>query len=80
MDGDQVINEGIASPGCGHPVIGESTQSSPHDGALLESLDPEEESKDQKEDSNGLIIIAASYGSRDVARGNAHEGSCQETG
>lgn len=80
MDGDQVIDEGITTPGCGHPVIGKSTQSSPHDGALLESLDPKEKGKYQQENGDGLIVVATSDGSRDVTRGNAHEGSGQKTG
>lgn len=80
MDSDQVIDKGVTTPRCGHPVVGKSTQSSPHNGALLDGLDPEEESEDQQEDGDGLVVVAAGDGSRDVTWGNAHEGSGQETG
>lgn len=79
MQGDKVSYEGIATPGGRHPVVEESTQASPQNGALLDSSDPEEVGEDQEENGDGLIIVAASNRSRDVAWCNAHEYSGQET-
>lgn len=79
VDGDEVVDEGISTPRRGHPVVGESAQSGPHDGALLDGLDPEEEGEYQQKDSNGLVVIATSYGPGDVSGSNAHECGSQKT-
>lgn len=79
VQGDQVGNEGIATPGSGHPVVEESAQRSPHHRSLLDGLDPEEEGEDQQEDGNGLIIITASHRPGDIAWGNTHKDGGQET-
>lgn len=79
VQGDQVGNESIATPGRGHPVVEESAQRSPHHRSLLNGLDPEEEGKDQQEDGNGLVIITASHRPGDIAWGNTHEDSSQKT-
>lgn len=79
MQGDQIGNEGIATPRSSHPVVEESAQRSPHHRPLLDGLDPEKEGEDQQEDGNGLVIITSSHGPGDITWGNTHEDGSQET-
>lgn len=60
---DEVGDEGIATPrGC-HPVVEDGTQASPQHGALLDGTNPQEVGKDQQENGNGFVVVAASHGS-----------------
>jgi hypothetical protein len=63
MQGQQIGDEDIASPSRNHVAIKECRQGTPSDGTFLDSLDPEIEGEDEKEDGNGFVIIAASNGS-----------------
>jgi hypothetical protein len=60
MERDQVGNEDISTPSRNHVSVEKSTQSAPESGSNFESLDPEEEGKDEKENGNSLVIVAAS--------------------
>lgn len=79
MQRKDTCDEGISTPGGHHVSIEQCAQSAPKHGAKLQSLDPEEEGEDQEENCDGLVIIAACNGSRDVAGGNAHESSGKKT-
>ena len=80
VQGKDAGDEGVAAPRSHHVSVEESAESAPEHGAKLESLDPEIEGEDEKENGDGLIVVAARDGSRDVAGGNAHEGRGEETG
>lgn len=80
VEGHQTSDEGVATPRSDHVSVEESAQRTPHDGAQLEGLDPQVEGEDQKEDGNGLIVVRAGDGSRDVTGGNAHEDGGEEAG
>lgn len=74
----QVGDENITTPGRDHVAIEQGTQSAPHDGTLLDTLDPEVEGKDKEEDGNGFVVVTSSNGTRDVTRGNAHKDGGEE--
>lgn len=76
----QVGDEDVASPRRNHVSVEEGSQSTPGDGAQLQTLDPQEEGEDQQEDGNGLVVVTASNGTRDVAGSDAHEDCGEETG
>lgn len=76
----QVGNEDITTPGRDHVSVEERSESTPHDGALLDALDPEVEGEDEEEDGNGFIVVTSSDGTRNVTGGNAHEDGGKETG
>lgn len=73
VHGQEAGNEDIATPRGDHVAVEDGAQRSPQHGTKLESLDPEEEGKDEKENGDGLVVVAAGDGSRDVTGRNAHE-------
>ena len=73
-------DEGITTPGSNHVTVKEGAKSSPEHGSELQSLNPQVEGEDQKENGNGFVVVAASNRARDVAGGNAHEDGGKETG
>lgn len=79
MQGKQAGDEGVTSPRGNHVAVKEGAEGTPQHGALLQRLDPEVEGEDEQEDGDGLVVVAASDGTGDVARGNAHEQGSQET-
>lgn len=79
MQWDQVRDEHVSTPSGHHVSVEQRRQSSPHNGAVLDCLDPEEECKHQQENCNGLVIVATGNRSGDITRGNAHESSREET-
>ena len=80
VHGEQAGDEGIATPRRHHVSVEEGAESSPEHGTQLKSLDPQVEGKDEKENGDGLVVVRASHGSRDVARGDTHEDRRQQTG
>lgn len=80
MHGEKTGNESISSPGRHHVTVEEGTKGAPEHRTKLESLDPQVERKYEKENGNGLVIVAASNRSRDVAGCNTHEDGGEETG
>ena len=79
MERDQVSDEHISTPGRDHVSVEQRSQRSPHNGALLHGLDPQEEGENKQENGNGLVIVTTRHRPRDVTGGNAHERSGQET-
>lgn len=47
---------------------------------MLDTLDPEVEGEDEQEDGDGLVVVAAGHGTRDVARSDAHEDCGKQAG
>lgn len=77
---EQVGDEDITTPGRDHVSVEESSEGAPHDGTLLDTLNPQVEGEDEEEDGNGFVVVAASNGTRDVTGGNAHEDGGEEAG
>jgi len=76
---EQVGDEDVTTPGRDHVSVEEGSKGTPHDGALLDTLDPQVEGEDEEEDGNGFVVVTASNGTRDVTGGNAHEDGGKET-
>ena len=76
----QVGDEDVTTPGRDHVSVEESSEGTPHDGTLLDTLDPQVEGEDEEEDGNGFVVVTASHGTRDVTGGNAHEDGSKEAG
>lgn len=79
MQWQQIGDEDVTTPRRHHVSVEERGQGTPEHGAILDSLDPEEEGEDEQEDGNGLVVVATGHGSRDVAWCDAHEGGGEET-
>lgn len=79
MDGQETCNEGISTPRCNHVAVRQGAKTAPNHGAPLQGLDPEEEGEDKEENGDGFVIVTTGDGSRNVARGNSHEGCSKET-
>lgn len=77
---NQVGNKNISTPCRHHVAVEQGSQRPPHDGSILDCLDPEVEGEDQEEDGDSLIIVTSGDRSRDISRGNSHESGCQQTG
>lgn len=75
----QVGNEHITTPRRHHVSVEQRGKRTPEHRSVLDRLDPEEEGEHQQEDGNGLVIVTTGHGSRDVTRGDAHEGCGEET-
>jgi hypothetical protein len=75
----QVCDEDVSTPCADHVSVEERSQATPHNASNLDGLDPEVEGEDQEEDGNGLVVVAAGDGTRDVARRNAHEDGGEQT-
>jgi hypothetical protein len=80
VQGEQVGDEDITTPGRDHVSVEQGGKGTPHDRTLLDTLDPEIEGEDEQEDGNGLVVVTACNRTRNVTRGNAHEDGGQETG
>ena len=79
MQGKQAGDEGVTSPGGNHVSVEESAEGTPQHRPLFQRFDPKVEGEDEQEDGDGLVVVAASDGTGDVTRGNAHEQGSQET-
>lgn len=79
MQGQQVGDEDVSTPRADHVSVEQRRQTTPHDASNLDGLDPEVEGEDQKEDGNCLVVVTSSDRSRDVAGGDAHEHSGEQT-
>lgn len=79
MDGKQAGDKSVSTPRGYHVTVEERTHGAPEHGTLLQGLDPQEESEDQEEDGNGLVVVTSSHGARDVTRGYAHEHGGEKT-
>ena len=60
VEGEKAGNEGITTPRGNHITVEQSTESPPKHRPLLQSLDPQIKGKDEKENSNGFVVVAAS--------------------
>lgn len=60
VERDQVGDENVSAPSRNHVAVEQGTQCTPECGSELHSLDPQIERKDEQENGNGLIVIAAS--------------------
>lgn len=78
VEREQVGDEDVTTPGRDHVTVEKSSKGTPHDGTLLDTLDPQVEGEDEEEDGNGFVIVTASHGTRDVTGGNAHEDGGKE--
>lgn len=77
---EQVGDEDVTTPCRDHVSVEEGSKGTPHDGTLLDTLDPQVEGEDEEEDGNGFVVVTASNRTRDVTGGNAHEDGGKETG
>lgn len=78
VERDQVRDENISTPRRHHVSIEQCSQSSPHNRAVLDSLDPEVEGKDQEKDRNGFVVVASGDRPGDVTRGDSHKSSSKK--
>ena len=80
VQGQKAGDEGVTSPRGNHVAVEQGAESAPQHGTQLQRLDPEVEGKDQQENGDGLVVVAAGDRPGDVAGGDAHEQGSQETG
>lgn len=59
MHGQQTGDEGVTTPRRHHVAIEEGADGAPEHGAELEGLDPEVEREDEKENSDGFVVVTA---------------------
>lgn len=78
-NGDDIGDEGIATPGRHHVEVGQGTQSTPEKTAGDDSLEEEVEGEDQSKYTNTFIIIATSHTPAHITRHNTHEQGSIET-
>jgi hypothetical protein len=76
----QVGDEDVSTPGRDHVSVEQRSHCAPEHGAELDRLDPQVEGEDEQEDGNGLVVVAAGHGARDVAGCDAHESGGEEAG
>lgn len=79
MQRQQVGDEDVSTPSANHVSVEQGSQASPHNASDLDGLDPEVEGEDKQEDGNGLVIVTAGDGSRDVTGRNTHEDGGEQT-
>lgn len=60
MEGDEIGDEDITTPRRDHITVEQRGQSTPHDGAVLDGLDPQVEGEDEEENGNCFVIVAPS--------------------
>lgn len=73
VKGKDTGDEGITTPRGHHVPVEERAKGAPEHGTKLQRLDPQEEGKDEEENGDSLVVVAACDRSRDVAGGDAHE-------
>ena len=78
MEGDEVDDEDVSSPGRDHVEIGQSSPGSPVNWAGLHCLDPEVVGEHEGEDSDALIVVAPRHGPADVAGHDGNEAGSEE--
>ena len=71
VDGDDVDEKHIASPGAHHVEVSHRAEGSPVDVASLDTLDPEIVGEQHAEYGDALVVVAPRHGPADVSR---HDG------
>ena len=80
VQGQQIGDEDISTPRRDHVSVKQRGQRAPEHGAVLDSLNPQEEGEDKQEDSNGLVVVTTGDRTRDIPRRDAHEGCGEQSG
>jgi hypothetical protein len=61
MQRQQIGDEHVTTPRRHHVSVEQCGQRSPHGRSILQTLNPEEERKNQQEDGNGLVVVTTSH-------------------
>lgn len=77
VEGNQVDDEDVSSPGTDHVEVGQSGHRGPEDGSSLDRFDPQEVRELERENSDTLVVVASSDRSRNVPRHDGDEASGQ---
>lgn len=80
MQRNETGDKSITTPGGNHVAVSESAKGAPENRAQFQSLDPEIEGYDEKENGNGLIIVGTGDRARDITRGDPHKGGGEKAG